>query len=127
MNSKARRITPVDYEHIAPWWTGHDQVTVPPDYLSNVGFIVEGILALWVFKVTSSLYMLECLISNPGSTTPERDEAFKEIMKSVMEYTREAGGKALVVLTNHPKVISNFKSQDFTVAETGLTQLVGAV
>lgn len=117
---KARPYTQNDYELLASWWAGWGLPISPPDFLSSVGFIVEGeepLVAGFLYRLgDSSLYWAEGIVSNPEVKTPERKEALTMLIDKIGEEAKRLGARFLMASTPREGLGNMFQGMGFSPA-----------
>ena len=77
----------------------------PDAWLPPTGFIVEGVLAAWLYKTDSGLCYMENVISNPATTHAERDEAIALVAASLEVEAKRCGFRYMLGFSAIPTVI----------------------
>lgn len=91
-----------DYKKIAKWWIDHGQVPCHPDLLPNLGFIIDDIVAGFIYQTDSSTVYFESIVSKKDSDKEERRKALKILIETVCNTSKEMGYKQLIFHTVYP-------------------------
>jgi len=121
-----REYKPEDYEQIMSWWVKRDKAPISPDLFSDLGFIVDGVAAVFLYTTNSKIAYLECMICNPDVDKSITDKALNDLTELCSEAARQMGYKALMATATNPNVIIRAVKNGFKV-EPGHTLLVKAL
>lgn len=95
------------YKAVASWYHARGLEAPTPDKLPETGFIVDGIVAGWLYRTDSSVALIDGVISNPATLPGRRRLALKRLAAVLTD---------LAVATGYPDVI-------FTSANPAIQQL----
>lgn len=101
---KCRPVTPKDYDVINAWYRGHHMPPLCEHLFPDVGYVVDGIGAGFIYQTDSSLCFIEGYISNPDSGKDDRKEAFDQITNCLIRVAKDFGFKAVLAYTQHPEI-----------------------
>lgn len=94
-----RPYTPADKDTLDQWWTSHKMPPIPGTSLPQVGFIVEGVGAGFLYKTDSDVAWIENYITNSDTTFADRSEAQDLITAALLAAAGEAGYRRIVACT----------------------------
>lgn len=93
-----------DYNTIVKWWLDHDEFPCPVDLLPNIGFIVDDIVAGFLYQTDSKICFVESLISKKDTNKEERRIALDKLMDSLVEAAEGMNYKKIIFQTSHPRI-----------------------
>lgn len=111
---KVRRFKRDDYSELARWYEGHGQPVPPPDMLSDLGIIVEGVCAGFVLLTNSAVCLIDSLVTNPEASGEERHKALVLLGDALVEAAKESGAKVIMGLSGIPSIEVRMVQMGFT-------------
>ena len=93
-----------DYKTIEKWWIDHDQKPCPYNLLPSIGYIVNDMVAGFLYQTDSELCFIESLISDKKSDKEKRSEALGHLFDNLKMSVEEMQYKRVILHTIHPKV-----------------------
>ncbi len=112
-----RKYKDSDFELINSWYEKRNLQPVDKIFLSSNGYIVDDIVAVWLYKTDSSIAWIENLITNPDAKTYERSRSIDYLLIHVCNEARSMGFKAIIGLTKLAAVSNRCKSLGFKTIE----------
>lgn len=91
-----------DYNTIARWWIDHNQLPCQKDLLPNLGFIVDDIVAGFVYQTDSKTVYFESIVSKKDSNKEDRQKALNDLIEVVINTSKEMGYQQLIFHTVYP-------------------------
>lgn len=102
--AKCRPVEHEDRETINAWYAMRGFHPIGEHLFPDVGYIVPGIGAGFIYQTDSSLCFIEGYISNPTSTKAERKEAFDAITVSLIHAAKDHGFTSMLAYTKHEEI-----------------------
>lgn len=102
--AKCRPVEIEDREVINFWYGLRGMNWLHEHLFPDVGYIVPGIGAGFIYQTDSSLCFIEGYISNPKSTKEERKEAFDAITISLIHAAKDHGFQTMLAYTHHEEI-----------------------
>jgi len=99
-----RMYTPEDFAEVSGWAKERGQ-EYSADLLPPTGVIIPGIAAYFLYTTNSKTCFLENLISNPNTSSIERDKAIEVVTHTLVRFAREQGYTVAYACTNAPIVV----------------------
>ena len=100
-----------DYNMIARWWIDHDQVPCPSDLLPSIGFIIDDIVAGFLYQTDSGVCFFETVVSKKDSDKEKRREALDQLIDTIVNCAKEMKYKRLIFHTLHPRLASEVQKK----------------
>lgn len=113
-----------DYPKLQLWWAAHGWEAIPPDHLPEVGFVVDDIVAGFVYKTDSAFCWLEFVISNPETEASERSKALACLLQACVDWVGKSQFKSILSVIKHPKLIDHYKHVGFQQADTDMSTMM---
>lgn len=99
---KCRPFDEVDMEEVNGWYCSRGMRPLSYHMFPDVGYIVPGIGAGFLYQTDSSLCFIDGYISSPVSTREERREAFDLITNAIIRTAKDHGFQQILAYTrNH--------------------------
>lgn len=121
-HSSIVRVTPDHYPMLKRWYKGHGKdFIVLEDVISDLGYIVDGRVAGWLFVTNSNVAMIEGIISNPESVPSLRRTSLRKLTGFLVDASLMLGFTNIFGISKHPSMAKvakelGFKSgKDFSV------------
>jgi hypothetical protein len=114
-------------ETIDAWCRGWEMQPFPPHWLPEVGFIVPGVAALWVYRTDSAVLFVENVISSPDAEEAEKMAALDALCREVDAFAAARGGAYLVGQSSLPSIVELGRRHGWRLAGPPLRQIVKAV
>lgn len=117
-----------DYLKVAKLWKKQNWPIIPLNLLSTSGFVCkydnEIILATWVYKTNSRIYMNEWTVGNPEISWKIRKNALNLLLDHVSFWSKKQGAEFLLTMTSNDRYIEKLKENNFNVTDTNITHLM---
>jgi len=94
-------------EHIPEinsWYCQRGMETLSKHLFPDVGFIVRGVGAGFIYQTDSSLCFLDGYISNPESTKEHRKDSFDKITHALILTAKDHGFRSILAYTQNPEI-----------------------
>lgn len=125
------KVTEDNYPILEDWWKAHNWPVIPMDHLPKYGCIVyqdaTPIIAGFVYKTDSAFCLFEFIVANPAIKGLRRRIAFDLLVATVVEYTKEIGGKSLFTSVSNASLMTKLESNGFIKTDTGMTNFIRRV
>lgn len=113
---KAVRYKPhLHFKSICEWAEARGMNPVQEALMPEIGRIVEGHAAIFLFRTDSGLCYVENLITNPDVTIDVALKAMDLCMDAIMEDAKDEGFKAIRFSTFIPGVLEHGKKRGFQI------------
>ncbi len=100
-----------DYNTIARWWVDHDQVPCPRNLLPSIGFIVDDVVAGFLYQTDSEVCFFETVVSKKDSDKEKRREALDTLIGTIVDSAKEMKYKRLIFHTLHPRLANEVQQK----------------
>lgn len=116
-----------DYNTIWHWWREHKSFAPEEDILPENGFMAFNdkydIAAGFLYKMDCQLCAFEFVVTNPITTTGERDIALDLLIKSAIKLSKNEGYKLIYISTGIQRYINRLKDNNFIEADKNQTHM----
>lgn len=112
------------YEMISLWYKDHGLLPVDSLLFPEIGYVVPGVAAGFLYKTDSKLGIIENIISNKRSEKNERDRSLNAIVENLIITAQALGMRLLVAFTELPVVSTRAKFHGFEKVNGPQIQLV---
>lgn len=116
-----------DYNTISKWCESYNMIPYAKDALSDAGFIIDDICAVWLYKTNSKVCYMENCIANKEIDKSLRNEGIDILFNKVIDEAKNNGYKFMVSSSNLSNIIDRLTSKfdfkefgRFTVLMRGL-------
>tara|TARA_R110000787_G_scaffold5480_3_gene20058 strand:+ start:3716 stop:4099 length:384 start_codon:yes stop_codon:yes gene_type:complete len=120
---KVRDFTQYDYDTVCRWWEGHSWPAIPECALSDTGFIIDGMCAVWVYSTNSCFSLVEWVIGNPEADKRKLGPALDLLLDHAVEFAKQDGSILIQTTTKHSGLIRRYKNHGFVEGDSGMTIL----
>jgi hypothetical protein len=119
-----RAYTPSDYKDLEQWWKDQNWDPVPPSILPDLGFIVPGVAAGFLYTTNSTVAWMEWIVANPKKTFEIRDEALNAVLKTIESRAKELGFSTILISTSNKRLLERLvNSHNYVIADKSMTNL----
>jgi hypothetical protein len=123
-----------DYETLKDWW-GFWRFPAPsrpslPQYQQGYfnGLIVsyngKDIAAGFLYETNSSMCWIEYIVTNPKTSSEEREEAILRVLEELSSSARELGYSIVFSSLKNESLIGKYKKSGFIEGTKGTTELI---
>lgn len=112
-----KRFIESDYKEIAHWFQAWGVTPPPIGILSDIGIIVPGVAAGFLYLTNSQMGIIDCLVSNPDASKEERNHAIHLIGERLLEMARSTDCIRVKCNTRIGSVME--RAKQFGFVETG--------
>jgi hypothetical protein len=116
-----RLYEPSDYETVKAWWIEWGWQPVPEASLPQIGAIIDGKAAAWLYQTDSNLAIIDWFITSKDKEG--REEAKQTIIEGLTNAARRLGYGAVITFVRNPHLIKSFEHCGFTGRDDGITNL----
>lgn len=109
------------YEEVAEWFKARCLEPLPATAFPQIGKIVPGIAAIWLYQTDSDTAFLENAISNPAADRSVSSQALDIAIAGCLLAARELGFRGVAASTNIEKVKERSKRHGFVEIDQGHT------
>lgn len=103
-----------DYPTLAQWWNAHKEWTaIPVDILPEIGAVVEGVCAGFLYRTDSKIAWIEWIISNPESEPAVRARGLDLVIEALLGIAKDLGFVSVFSAVKHPKLLERYKQFNF--------------
>ena len=104
--------------HLIDQWHKKRKAKMPdPSNYSDLGFLVDGRVAGWLYITNSNIAMIEGIISDPDTVPSLRRQSVKKLMAILIETADHLGFKNVIGITEHPKMMETAQLFGFREAK----------
>ena len=108
-----RYVPQLHFEQVHRWYAARNE-TMTPDALPQIGFIIPGKAAGFLYRTDSSLAWIEGLVAAPELSREERAPAIDAVVVAVCDEARRLGFKVVMGYTQLDAVVSRAQRLGFT-------------
>jgi len=108
-----RRFQTLDLITINAWYARRGLRTLHERELSQAGFIVPGVAAVFLYGTDSNFAFIENLISNPDRAPGVRKEAIDMLVDATEKEAKALGYDRILFLSEHKQVFDHGKRHGF--------------
>jgi len=121
-----------DFEVFYSWCDAHQFPKLPRSILSSRGYMAfiedKPIIAGFLYKdETSGFCLVEWVVSNPNSSSEEREEGLKELINQLRVEAKKLGGIILYTMVQNVNLIQRYLNNGFQVTDQNMTHLISGV
>jgi hypothetical protein len=102
-----------DYETLSLWLKNHNKPSMNKELFSDSGFMVDEIVAGFLYKTNSSICLVENFISDPASEKNARRTAINTLFKTIIEEAKSCGFKMMFTSVILNSLHKNLKEVGF--------------
>lgn len=102
-----------DYETLSLWLKNHNKPSMNKDLFSDSGFMVDEIVAGFLYKTNSSICLVENFISDPTSKKNLRRAAINTLFKTIIDEAKSCGFKMMFTSVQLNSLHKNLKDLEF--------------
>jgi hypothetical protein len=84
-----------DYETLNKWLIGHNKPVLSRDLYSDSGFMINELVAGFLYKTNSSICLVENIISDPSSEKNERRRAINTVFETIVKEAKNLNFKMI--------------------------------
>lgn len=108
-----RPVEQADRREINAWYAMRGMPSLEECLFPDVGYIVPGIGAGFIYQTDSSLCFIEGYISSPKTTKEERKDAFDYITNALIRAAKEHGFRSILAYTQNSEIAKRCKRFQF--------------
>ncbi len=113
-----RAYVPEDYFQIMDWWVKRTEgEPIEAQYLSDIGFIVDGLAAVFLFTTNSKVAYIDFLISNPEAPHQDSQMALDTVVQACISRAKKEGFRVLLGSTSRAYVCNRAVKNGFQADE----------
>lgn len=110
----ARKFIQEDLAQVNRWHALHEMPVIGYDDLPEIGFIVPGVCAGFLYQTDSSVCMLDGYISNPESEKNARKDALDAITFLLITTAKDLMFTTIMAFTKNQSVMGRCERYEFT-------------
>lgn len=110
---KIELVNEKNYELLVEWWKGYSWPVVPLAMLPKIGFIVNDVVAGFIYSTDSKICMIEWIIGNPRSSKEDRKKGLNELLMLLCNTAKELGYTHCFTYTKNSGLIKVLEKSDF--------------
>lgn len=92
-----------------------------------VGFVVDRCVLVWFYRTDGGIAFCDQFATDPGASHERRTAASEQLARTVADYARSEGFRAVVCVTNVRRVLEACASAGWTVAGEGYSYAIAAI
>jgi hypothetical protein len=117
MDLVVRRYEPKDYTQIYGWYEKRSLESIPPNFLPEIGFIVDGVGAGFLYKTDSLVCIIDSAITNPDSDKEIRKNMILKLADRLVKEADNLGFKYVFTNTSFESLKDMWISLDFKIRD----------
>lgn len=98
------RFSPENIPEINAWYCLRGMEPLNKHLFPDVGFIVSGVCAGFIYQTDSALCFLDGYVSNPDTTKEQRKEAFDKITTALILTAKDHGFTSILAYIKNPEI-----------------------
>lgn len=87
-----------DLEEMNSWYFERGMLGISLESLPQVGFVIEGVAALFVYLTDSNIALIEGLVTNPKKSLMKRERAVRLLVSQCESYAKQIRQKVVVLI-----------------------------
>ncbi len=115
--SSISKVSPKDYATILEWYERRGKQAPEIASFSDLGYIVDGRVAGWLYLTNSNMAMIEGIISDPNTVPSLRKESLKKLVGFLIDCAMALGYTQIFGLSKHPAILDISRQFGFKEAE----------
>lgn len=108
-----RRFEPEDLNALDSWLMARGEPLLGPEFLPEVGMIVPGVAAGFLYRAEGKMALLEHFVTNRTESRINREEAVSLIADSLVEIAKAEGFSVVVAITRALPIIKHCDNKGF--------------
>lgn len=117
------RITPDHYPMLRSWYEARGKRMPNTELLSDMGYIVDGRIAGWLYVTNSSMAMIEGIIADPATIPSLRKQSLRKLCGFLIDTALMLGFTDVFGISRHPSMTKISKEFGFKQAEFNIFTL----
>lgn len=114
------RVTPDHYPMLQSWYEARGRKMPNTELLSDMGYIVDGRIAGWLYVTNSSMAMIEGIIADPNTVPSLRRQSLRKLCGFLIDSALMLGFTEIFGISRHPSMTKvgkelGFKSAKFNI------------
>lgn len=101
------------YDKLVDWLARRGMAKPDPEFLSDVGFCIEGNAIGFLYKTNSKAAYFDNVAANPTIEKEDRDRALNILFRIIEERAKEAGYKVIFATTSLPSVMERLSDHGY--------------
>lgn len=110
---KIELVNQENYNILKQWWEGYSWPVIPFEMLPKIGFIVDNVVAGFIYSTDSKICLIEWIIGNPDSDKNERKKALNNLLNVLCNTAKEMGYTHCFTYTKNSGLINALKLNEF--------------
>lgn len=111
------RITPDHYPLLRSWYAARGRTMPNEELLSDMGFIIDGRIAGWLYVTNSSMAMIEGVIADPSTVPSLRRQSLRKLCGFLIDTALMLGFTEVFGISRHPSMAKISKELGFKQAK----------
>jgi hypothetical protein len=121
---KIELVNEQNYSMLVEWWKQHNWSPVPLSMLPRTGFIVNDIVAGFIYSTDSNLCLIEWIISDPKSEKIKRKESLSVLLDTLCMAAKELGFNACFTYTKNKGLIETLQKNNFNETDKEMIHFI---
>jgi len=110
---KIELVNEQNYNKLVEWWKGYSWPVIPFVMLPKIGFIVNDVVAGFIYSTDSKVCMIEWIVGNPSCSKEVRKQSLKELLSVLCNTAKEMGYTCCFTYTKNSGLISSLEQAGF--------------
>jgi len=106
-------ITKENYNVLVEWWKGYSWEAIPQECLPEIGFIVNDVVAGFIYKTDSNICLMEWIIGNPQADKDLRKKSISLLLNHLCDIAKNMGYKMCFTYTKNTSLIDSLEHNEF--------------
>lgn len=111
------RVTSDHYPTLKRWYEARGKETFNRHLISDLGYMVDGRVAGWLYLTNSNIAMIECIISDPGTVPSLRKESLNKLVGHLIDTAVNLGYIHIWGISKHPSIEKVAEKYGFKITE----------
>lgn len=113
------RVTPDHYPLLKSWYKARGiRIDNIEDVVSDMGYIVDGRVAGWLYVTNSNCTMIEGIISDPATIPSLRRASIRKLIGFLIDTSLILGFTNIFALSKHPSMEQSARDFGFKISNT---------
>lgn len=110
-----------DYATICSWNYNHGVHTLVKESLPEIGYIIDGVVAGFLYQTDSDVAIIEGYTSNKHSDKNERRDGLVLLTETLLNRATELNFKNVLYFSNNKNVHNLFNKFDFNITQENIS------
>lgn len=121
---KIELVNEQNYKMLVEWWEGYSWPIIPFSMLPKIGFIVNGVVAGFIYSTDSKICVIEWIIANPKTIKEERKKSLEELLTLLCNTAKDMGYTHCFTYTKNSGLINTLELSGFKKTDENMVHFM---